>query len=267
MFLKLLSVEWTRLWRRALLWITLGIVALYIGLSLSNFYQTNQTNLLDGTLKTPGVSFDLANSLDQLLIAVPFLIIIAGNQMGNDYTQRTNQHWLMRASRPSSLLAKFALLTLLTLVIHFLTMGVGWAVGFYYKVYVYHVPNVDNVNWIAALAAPFYMTLVNLPYIALTLALTVGLRSTFVSIIVGLGYTQFLDFIFAGLFHGASWTKWLFTNLHFSASFLLNWIGNRVPELPSNILAPTPALVAAAAYTLILLTLAVWLYRRQDVGG
>jgi len=267
MFFSLLSIEWICLWRRALLWVTLVIVALYIGLSLSNFYQTNQTELLDGTLKMPGLSFDLANSLDQLLIAIPFLIIIAGNMMGNDYTQRTNQHWLMHAPRPSSLLAKFTLLTLLTLAIHFLTLGIGWAVGFYYKTYVYHVPDVLNVNWTAALAAPFYMTLVNLPYIALTFALTVGLRSTFVSVIVGLGYTQFLEFIFAGLFHGAFWTKWLFTNLHFSTSFLLNSIGNRIPELPSNILAPAPALVAAAAYTLILLALTVWLYRRQDVGG
>jgi len=89
MFLKLLSIEWTRLWRRALPWVTLVIVALYIGLSLSNFYTTNQPELLNGSLKMPGVSFDLANSLDQLLIAIPFLVIIAGNMMGNDYTQRT----------------------------------------------------------------------------------------------------------------------------------------------------------------------------------
>lgn len=267
MFLKLLSIEWTRLWRRALLWVTLIIVSLYIGLSLSNFYSTNRAELLDGSLKMPGISFDLANSLDQLLIAIPFLIIIAGNMLGNDYAQRTNQHWLMRAPRHSSLLAKFTLLTLLTIGIQFLTLGIGWAVGFYYKTYVYHVPNVLNVDWTATLSAPFYMTLAMLPYIALTLALTAGLRSTFVSVMLGLGYTQFLEFIFAGLFHGAFWTKWLFTNLHFSASFLLNGIGNRVPELPSNILAPMPALVAAAFYTLILLALAVWLYRRQDVGG
>jgi hypothetical protein len=59
----------------------------------------------------------------------------------------------------------------------------------------------------------------------------------------------------------------MFTNLHFSASFLLNGIGNRIPDLPNNILAPAPALVTAALYTLILLALAIWLYRRQDVGG
>jgi len=267
MFFKLLTIEWIRLSRRALLWATLLICGLYIGLSLANFYKTNQTELLNDTLKMPGVSFDLANSLDQLLIAIPFLILIAGNLMGNDYSQHTDQHWLMRAPRHSSLLAKFTLLILLSLAIQFLTIMVGWAVGFYYKTYLYQVPNLFNVNWIATLAAPFYMTLVNLPYIALTLLLAVVLRSTFMSIVVGLGYTQLLEFLFAGIFHGSGWTKWLFTNLHFSASFLLNSIGNCVTKLPGSILAPEPALITSAIYSLILCLLAIWLYRRQDVGG
>ncbi len=267
MFLKLLSIEWTRLSRRALLWVTLAICGLYIGLSLANFYKTNQAELLDGALKMPGVSFDLANSLDQLLIAIPFLIIIAGNMMGNDYSQRTNQHWLTRAPRHSSLLAKLTLLTLLTVAIQFLTLIVGWAVGSYYKTYIYHGPDHLNINWIATLAVPFYMTLVNLPYIALTLMFAVVLRSTFASVILGLGYTQILEFLFAGIFYGKPWTKWLFTNLHFSASFLLNSIGNRVTEIPTSILKPMPALVTATIYTLILLVFATWFYRRQDVGG
>jgi hypothetical protein len=267
MFLNLLTLEWTRLYRRALLWITLLLCCLYVGLSLANFYQMNQIELLNGTLKMPGVSFDLANSLDQLLIAIPFLIIVAGNMMGNDYSQRTNQHWLRRAPRHSSLVAKFSLLILLTLIIQVLTLITGWAVGFYFKTYVYQVRNVLNVNWMATFAAPFYMTLVNLPYLALTLLFAVALRSTFVSIILGLGYTQILEFLFAGIFHGAGWTKWLFTNLHFSASFLLNTIGNRRSEMPASILAPAPALVTSTVYTLILFILAIWFYRRQDVGG
>lgn len=267
MFLKLLTIEWTRLSRRALLWVTLGICGLYIGLSLANFYKTNQTELLSRTLKMPGVSFDLANSLDQLLIAIPFLIIIAGNMMGNDYSQRTNQHWLRHAPRHSSLLAKFTLLTMIAMGIQFITLIIGWAVGFYYKTYIYQVPDTLNVNWVAALAAPFYMTLVNLPYIAFTLIFAVVLRSTFLSVVVGLGYTQILEFLFTGIFHGAGWTKWLFTNLHFSASFLLNAIGNRVAEIPDPILAPAPALVTSTVYTLILLFIAIWFYRRQDVGG
>ena len=109
------------------------------------------------------------------------------------------------------------------------------------------------------------MTLPNLPYIALLSAIVV--RSTFISSALRLGYTQILENLLAGIFHGAGWTKWLFTNLYFSATFLLNSIGSRAVELPTTILSPGLALLTSAAYTLIFLAFAIWLYRRQDVGG
>ena len=267
MFLKLLSIEWTRLSHRALLWVTLAVCVLYTGLSLANFYGSNPVELSDGTLKMPGVAFDLATPLDQMSIMIPFLLIIAGNLLGSDYSQRTNQHWLMRTSRSSNLLAKFSILGLLTFGIQVLTILVGGLVGFYYKMYVYHVPDSLNINWLATIATPFYMTLVNLPYIALTLLFAIAVRSTFFSIALGLGYTQIIENLLAGIFHGAGWTKWLFTNLYFSATFLLNSIGNRAVELPTHILTPGLALLTSAAYTLIFLVLAIWLYRRQDLGG
>ncbi len=267
MFFQLFSIEWTRLSRRALLWIMLSVTTLYMVLALANFYNTNRIELLDGTLKMPGMSFDLANALDQLTLVIPLLVIVAGTLMGNDYSQRTNQHWLRRAPRHSSLLAKFTILMALTFFIQVLTLLIGWAIGYYYKVHVYHVADVNNINGLATVVAPFYMTLANLPYLALTLLITIVVRSTFFSVLLGLGYTQILEFMLAGIFYGASWTKWLFTNLHFSASFLLNFIGNRAPKLPEHILAPTPALVTAGFYTLIFIIIAIWLYRRQDIGG
>ena len=266
MFFQLLSIEWTRLSHRALLWLTLAACALYTGLSLANFYVQNRPELTSGALKMPGASFDLANSLDQMLIAIPFLVIIASNVMGNDYSQHTNQQWLTRVSRSSSVLAKATMLTIVTVGIQVITLIVGGLVGLYFKHSMYGVSDVVNINWAATAAAPLYMTLVNLPYLALTLALAVGLRSTFFSAVVGLGYAQVLDFMLTGIFHGAGWTKWLLTNVHFSASFLLNWIGNRAVTLPEHILSPIPALITAAAYTTLFLAVAVWLYRRQDLS-
>jgi hypothetical protein len=267
MFLKLVSIEWIRISRRALLWLSLAVCAAYAALSLSNFYDLNRISLLDGTQKMPGVAFDLANSLDQLVIASPLLVIMAGILMGSDYSQRTNQHWLMRASRTSSLLARFVMLGIAAFSIQALTMLVGGLVGLYFKGSIYHNYSLANLNLSASLAAPFYMTLVNLPYVALTLLLTVAMRSAFFGVIAGLGYTQIFELLLAAIFHGKDWTRWLFTNLHFSASFLLNSIGNRTVELPAHILTPAPALAASAAYTIILLVLAIWLYQRQNVGG
>jgi hypothetical protein len=268
MFLSLFSIEWTRLFRRTLLWLTLVACGLFTWLSLENFYTLNRVQLFDGSLKMPGIAFDLANSLDQLLLVeLPFLVILAAVMAGNDYSQRTNQHWLTKGSHSSSLLAKFGLLALVMFLVQILALVVGGGTGWYYKAFTYRAELVLNVNWMATIIAALYMTLVTLPYIALTLLITVVARSTLAGAVLGLGYTQFIEVLLTGLFFGASWSKWMMRNLHLSATYLLNSIGNKTVETPAALLAPLPALVTAALYTLIFLLLALWQYRRQDLGG
>jgi hypothetical protein len=268
MFLRLFSTDWTRLSHRALVWVTFIACGLFIWLSLQNFYSMNQAQLLDGTLKMPGASFDLANSLDQLLlIELPFLVLLTALLIGNDYSQRTHQHWLMRVSRPSSLLAKFGVLALVTFFLQILALVVGGGTGWYYKTFFYEAGAILNVNWLATIAAAFYMTLVTLPYIAFMLLVTVFTRSSFAAIAIGLGYTQFIEILLTSFFSSASWAKWMMRNLYLSATFLLNSIGNRTVDIPSVLLQPVPALVTAALYTMLFLTLAIWLYRRQDLIG
>jgi hypothetical protein len=268
MFLPLFSIEWTRLTRRSVLWVTFISCGLFLWLSLENFYDRNRPRLLEGALKMPGVSFDLANSLDQLpIIALPFLVIIAALVLGSDYSQRTNRHWLMRASRPASLLAKFILLAVVTFLLQILALSIGGATGWYFKVFTYQAYVLGNVNWLAAVSAAFYMTLVIFPYMAFMLLLTAATRSAFAGIAIGLGYTQFIEPLVTSIFYGAGWPKWMMRNLYFSASFLLNSIGNKSVSPPAELLSPQVAFVTAAVYTLAFLSLAVWLYRRQDLSG
>ncbi len=269
MFLKLFSIEWTRLTRRFLFWFTLAACAIFIFFSQQNFYTANTAELLNGNTKMPGFSFDLATSLDQImLLALPFLVIISSLMVGNDYSQRTIQHWFMRASRPASLLSKFSLLIVITFILQVLALLVGGLTGWYFKTYTYNTFSMENVNWSATLIAPFYMTLVTLPYLALMLLATVATRSAFAGAAIGLGYTQFVEMLMDGIFYGTHWIKWMPRSLYMSATCLLNSIGNRtVTWRPEYFLAPIPAFITAALYTLILLALALHLYRRQDVGG
>ncbi len=268
MMLRLLSIESTRLFRRALPWVALAACLLYIGLSLYNFYTLNATAIVTGQLALPGLSFDLATSLDQVfMIAMPFLVMIGAALMGDDYAQRTNQHWLIRASRSTSVLAKFALLALVTVGIFVVTLLFGGAFGLALKTYLYGSASLVGVNALEALWAPVYMTIVVLPYAALMLLLALLTRSTFVSAGIGLIYTLFIELILGSAFFDAWWVRWLPRSLWLSATFRLNAIGDRMVAVPSSLHDPLTACVVAAGYTLVLLALAVWVYRRQDVGG
>ncbi|MCA9991482.1 MAG: hypothetical protein KDE29_10815 [Anaerolineales bacterium] len=268
MFRQLLFVEWARLTRRALLWLALAAVVLYAAYSHQHYYTSNTAQLRNGDLAMPGFSFDLATPLDHALLVIqPLLIIITAVLAGSDYSQRTNLHWLMRVSRPTSLLAKFALLALVTVLTYALTLGIGGGIGWYFKNYIFQNFSLENVNWAATAAAPFYMSLVTLPYLAFALLITIATRSTFAGIVIGLGYTQFMEILLTGLFYGAGWAQWLMRNLYFSATYLLNSIGNRVVETPARLLEPSPAFAVAVVYTALFLALAIRLYNRQDVGG
>ena len=268
MFLKLFSIEWTRLSHRALFWIALAVCALFIGFFQKNFYDDNTAKFMNGDLKIPGFSFDLATSLDRsMLIGLPFLVIMTAMVMGSDYSQRTNLHWLTRAPRPASLLAKFALLALVSFMIQILTLLAGGGIGVYYRAFILQTLNLANVNWLATLAAPFYLTLVSLPYLALILLITLLTRSAFFGAVIGLCYTEIIEILITGNFYGTGLPKWMPNGLHFSATYQLNVIGNKIVEIPEYLLNPTPAFVTAAIYTLTLLAAALWLYRRQDLGG
>ena len=178
-----------------------------------------------------------------------------------------NFHRPTTLRQATSLLAKFGLLALVVFLLQILALLVGGGTGWYYKTFLYQAYTVVNVNWMAAVLAAFYMTLVTLPYVAFMLLLIVATRSTFASIAMGLGYTQFIEVLLTTVFHSASWSKWMMRNLYFSATFLLNSIGNKTVDIPSVLLNPIPAFVTAAVYILLFLLLAIWLYRRQDVGG
>lgn len=268
MFFRLISIEWTRLSRRAVLWVTLIACLLYSWLGVQNYYSLTGSMLRDGTEKMPGLAFDIATSLDVLLlVSLPLIIIMAGLVFGGDYSQRTNHNWLMRVSRSNSLLAKFVLLAGSTLLVHALVVVLAGVTGWYYKTYAFHATGFLNVNWVATISAIGYMTLVLLPYIALMALIIVATRSTFAGIVIGLGVTQFVEMMFTVLTLNVGWGRWAPRNLYFSATYLLNAIGDRFVETPPNLLAPVPTFITAAIYTLILLSLAIWLYRRQDIGG
>lgn len=268
MLLRLLSIESTRMSRRWLPWIALGLCVAYTGLNQYSFYAANELDILSGVLELPALSFDLANPLNQVLpVVLPFIVIAGAALMGDDFAQHTNQHWLIRAPRSRSILAKFTLLTLLILCLHALTAVAGAALGLALKHHLYGTAGLLGINIAEALWAPVNMTIVMLPYAALMLVLALLTRSTVVSSALGFIYALLVETLVGRYFHDALWVSWLPRNLYLSATFRLNAIANQVVAVPAGAHDPLTAVAIAALYTAFLVALAIWIYRRQDVGG
>jgi len=97
------------------------------------------------------------------------------------------------------------------------------------------------------------------------------LRQTFIEIYKAIRHPVYRSHprIGSGLtlrFHEDRGRAGVYSTPRISAIFLLNSIRNRATKLPGSILSPELASVTSAAYTSILCLLAIWLYRRQDVG-
>lgn len=268
MVLRLFSIEFTRLFRGWLPWIALGVCVLFTGARAYSLYVWHAPDLHSGALAVPGLSFDLATSLDRVLLAVmPFIVVIGSALMGSDYAQRTHQHWLIRASREQSILAKFALMALVIVLMYAVTLLAGGGFGLALKGYLYGSAAPTGVNVVEALLAPLYLTIAALPYAALMLLLALVTRSTLVSVAIGFIYTVVIEMGARALFADALWIRWLPGSLHLSATYHLNAIGNKVVEVPTSLHDPMTAVAIAAAYTAALLGAAIWIYRRQDLGG
>lgn len=268
MWFALFSIEWIRLFRRWLPWVAMALSAIFVGLSLHNFYVLSGEAAAGGAFKMPGLSFDLATSLDQsFTIGALFIIMIGAALMGDDYAQRTNQHWLLRGSRGASVLAKFAVLALMILILNVVTLAAGAAFGLGYKAWLTGAASVAGVNLAEAAWALIYLTVVVLPYAALMLLLALIARSTFVSAAIGFAYVLVIENLAGAAFFDTPWIRWLPRNLYLSATYLLNHIGNKTVPVPDRLFESYTACAVAAAYTLILLGLAIVWYRRQDVGG
>lgn len=268
MVLRLFSLEFTRLFRRWLPWIALGACVLLTGLREYNIYGLNAPALRGGALSLPGLSFDLATSLDRVsLAALPFIVVMGAALMGDDYAQRTHQHWLIRASRLQTVLAKFALMFFAIVLMYAVTLVAGGGFGLALKGYLYGQANPTGVNAVEALLAPIYLTVAVLPYAALMLLLALVTRSTFVTTAIGFIYTFIVEMGVGAMFHDAPWMRWLPANLYLSATYHLNAIGNKVRAVPTSLHDPLTAVGIAAVYAGVLLGAAIWIYRRQDLGG
>lgn len=287
MFWSLLKIEQTKLLKRAMLWIEIGLLALLVvafplllfaalrsAPASAQFPEDVRAQLQQMVTWPVGLStllsFASGNSLGGLL-----LIVLVGALTGQEYTWRTLHLWLSHgASRAGLLAAKFAALLLPIALIVLTPVLIGGTLTAYFTVVLNGALNPSDIDFgqlVLDIAGTAYTLL---PYAALAFLLAVATRSTVAAIGGSLAYSMLIEGVLMQIlqFVGGALAK---ITIYLPAGLAVGLMGgpgghvtvNGQAAAPLTYLDPAPAALGIALYTFILVGLALWVFRKQDLMG
>jgi ABC-type transport system involved in multi-copper enzyme maturation permease subunit len=289
MFWQMITIEQSKITRRAILWVELALLALAVIILHVAIYAAIQA----GEFSSEGMPPELVEQMEQSLIwpaglagALDFasgpnlggllIIVLVGAVVAQEYTWRTLQLWLSQGvSRPLFLAAKFIalLLPILLMVLVPLLFG-GLITALFTQQITGSIPFGD-IEWGRVLLNALSVAYTLLPYAGLAFFLAVLSRSTIVAIGGGLAYALLLEGIVVELlgFVGGIWGQigqYLPAGLArgllaMNGGLTVEIEGTMAPAVPY--LDPVPAAIGIALYTLLFLGLSILIFRRQDLGG
>lgn len=283
MFWQMVSIEQKKLIHRKILWVELAIAAaaaVFIPLMIYLASQSTSSNVVittDGPVEDMiawplalrlGIDLLSGGGLGGLLI-----VILMGTLTAQEYGWRTMQLWLSNGvSRLVLMLAKFTAVLLPTFLFvlaafvagavttGFITQGIQGSLPF------------AEVDWWQAMLSVLRTAYTLLPYAALTFLLAVVGRSTVVAVGGGLAFTLLIEGVLIQLlgFLGGIWTdlvQYLPAGLSNSLTALNRVTAVTGPAVPADGLSAGTAVFGIALYTIVFIGLAVFAFRRQDLGG
>ncbi|MCB8942119.1 MAG: ABC transporter permease subunit [Ardenticatenaceae bacterium] len=286
MFWQMVAVEQKKLTRRKILWIELAMMAaaavfipLVIYLASQSDGSGNLVITTDGPVEEMiawpmalrlGIDLASGGGLGGLLI-----VILIGTLTAQEYGWRTMQLWLSNGiSRPVLLLAKFTAVLLPSLLLVLAPFVAGALTTAVFTQNLQGSLPFAQVDWWQAALSIGRTAFTLLPYAALTFFLAVISRSTVVAIGGGLAYAMLIEGVLVQLltFVGGTWAKigqYLPAGLSNSLAAL-----NRVSASSGTGLVTqaegvsmATAVPGIALYTLLFVGLAIFAFRRQDLGG
>ena len=289
MFWQMITIEQTKITRRAILWVELAILAVgVLVLNLALFAVLRAGDTGDGQAMPP----QLVEVLEQQIVwpaglnsALDFasganlggmlIIILVGAVVAQEYTWRTLQLWLSQGvSRPLFLAAKFAALLLPIGLMVLVPLLVGGLITAVFSQQITGSIPFGEVEWGQLLLTAVKVGYTLLPYASLAFFLAILSRSTIVAIGGGLAYALLLEGIVVELlaFIGGVWAEigqylpaGLAQGLMATGSGLTVEVNNGIAPAVQR-LDPLPAAIGIALYTIIFIGLSSVVFRRQDLG-
>jgi ABC-type transport system involved in multi-copper enzyme maturation permease subunit len=287
MFRQFLANENTKNMRRSMLWIELAILVALFCLIQGLLYATLNLNLGQQTVSTqeraqmmqsitwPGSLVTALELVAGSALGGMLLVVMAAAVTAQEYNWRTFHLWLSRGvPRSSLLLAKFtALLLPAILIVSIGLLSVAAITALFTLQQTGSLP-LGAIHYGQLFLSLVRTTYSLLPYTALAFLLAIATRSTVVSVAGGLIYPLVAEGLLVQLLNMAGGnfsrlTYYLPAGLSGSLTSLNQTLikGTSAPtQTVSPSLAPLPAAAGIALWTVLLVGLAIWIFRRQDLA-
>lgn len=281
-------VEHQKLFKRAVLWVEVSLLALVVIAINIIVFVVAQSLGSNENLRVEGASsiLDFLTWPGALLQGLRLsagpnaggmlVIILVGAIFGQEYTWRTLSLWLSRGvSRPVLLGAKLLALVLPLLLIVMTPLLVGGALTAFFSYHLTgHIPY-DQVNWIQLGVGILRTAFTLLPYLSLAFLLAVASRSTMVVIGVGLAYSLLVESI-AGQLLGLVGGTFARIGQYLPAGLANSLMGQNASMVTITVddattvtqhVTPEAAAWGIALYTLFFLGLSILIFQRQDLAN
>jgi ABC-type transport system involved in multi-copper enzyme maturation permease subunit len=287
MLVNAFQMELTKIRRRTMTWVLVGVLALLLTGIYVALYAVLQSALPD-----PGASPDTIESLRAMLswpqsfstllnlvsgnaLGGLLLIVLAGAMTAQEFSWRTAHLWLSRGlPRSTFLLGKYAALVVVALLVVLTPLLVGTPLTAWFTHQLTGSLSLAGLNVAQLVLSILRTAYTHLPYIALTLLVAVLTRSTAAAIAVGLAYTLLVENILIQLLNlaGGVWADMATFAPGSLAQALMhaNQHMLRVDLQGSAEIGLTSSGVAAAGitlYTVAFVGLALLAFRRQNLTG
>jgi ABC-2 type transport system permease protein len=289
MFLKLYSIETTKIMRRSILWVEMGLMAILLIVINIFMYSAVQRNLaaqpnmppqvieqIRSQLVWPGglmnsLGFSSSGGLGGLLV-----IVLVGAITAQEYTWRAFHLLLSRGTpRLTVLSAKFAALVVPILLIVLTPLVVGGMITAVFSLQMDGSLNLDQLNVVQLFYSICRTAYTLLPYAGLAFLLAVVTRSAAAAIGMGIAYSLLVEGIFVQLLNllGEPFSRvWVYlpTGLN-NAILTLNeatirmGVGRGSGMQENALLDPIHAAIGIAIWTIAIIGLAVIIFKRQDL--
>jgi ABC-2 type transport system permease protein len=288
MFMRIYSIEHTKLMRRHLPWILLGILAgavllvtainyLVLASGLGGEVNPAMIESIESQITWPGGLFNAVSLAGGSALGGFLVVILSGTTMAQEYTWRTLQQWLGRGvPRPLFLAAKFAALLLPIALMVLVPLLVGGALTALFTINLQGSLHAAAVDWSALATRAVATAYTLLPYAALTFLLAVATRSTVAAVGIGIAFALLIEGIIlqmASLFNETLAALTLYLPAGLSQSLLesqraiqVTADGGSLAGTGPELLAPGVAIAGIAIYTVVFLALSMIIFRRQDLN-